>query len=269
MLSLLTRVQPEPEPDRPEDCTTHTYTACNTKCSYGPSTSTCSSTCSGTYLLFLAFCSCVLTVSDVEGCTPPTDQSTATTATHSCPALPRVTNEWVPDDPNGAAPMLGDGGLNGYIETIGAGLTITSFNPTNGQTTANPPPTSTQRPFQNKYVYIAIERRFKSNADPFTSAYWVTYDFILGSGDPKDLCNTNPSTRKKVDANTAGYPAVTIGPFTVHGIEGCEYKGTDKNKIADITCPGMKPISCQPNTIESRLCEDDESTTNVVLECFF
>ncbi|EFQ98505.1 hypothetical protein MGYG_01532 [Nannizzia gypsea CBS 118893] len=70
---------------------------------------------------------------NVVACTVPTDKSTATTETFTCPPLPKNTNAWVPDNPNGPPPRLGAGGILGTL----------ILNPSSGPTITIPRPTST------------------------------------------------------------------------------------------------------------------------------
>ncbi|KAH6971314.1 hypothetical protein EDB80DRAFT_692629 [Ilyonectria destructans] len=136
--------KPPPAPSQPEGCETTTFEACNTRCTYYSTTTKCSTDCN-----------------DIEACTRPTDSSTATTKT--CP-IPVVTNDWVEDDPDGPAPTLGDGGLNGEWNS-GKPNVSQGTRPTQTKTSAPASPTKTKAPMKRNQPVCNDESDFPGHAD--------------------------------------------------------------------------------------------------------
>lgn len=76
---------------------------------------------------------------------------------------------------------------------------------------------------------------------------WWVLDGVTTS--TTEVCNVSPDIEVSADTTPGSdlaFPDTNIGPFTSHGISGCQYYGTtDGATVGTMTCPGVESITCE------------------------
>ncbi|KAL4861685.1 SGNH hydrolase-type esterase domain-containing protein [Aspergillus spectabilis] len=107
----------------------------------------------------------------------------------------------------------------------------------------------------------------------YTGAGWSRqwYVYELKRGETVDVCDTSSvySERAQTTANSPDYPVSFEHEFTVHGIDGCTYKGS-ADEVGRLICPDMHQIACERSEEydETFSCGNGASMT-AVLECWW
>jgi hypothetical protein len=107
----------------------------------------------------------------------------------------------------------------------------------------------------------------------YTGADWLRqwYVFELTRGETVDVCDTSSvySERAETTANSPDYPESFEHEFTVHGIDGCTYKGS-ADEVGRLICPDMHQIACKKSEQYDEMFSCGNGASMVaVLECWW
>ncbi|KAL1966730.1 hypothetical protein VTN77DRAFT_3927 [Rasamsonia byssochlamydoides] len=185
--------------------------------------------------------------STVVACQTAGSTTTTETTTAMCPLTTLSYPTWVPVS-NAQMPYLG---TDNAWTTPGVTTSTTATASSGSGGSGGGSATSTTSAASSSATRKALIMLFEMESDDGDLTEWTWEWWVLDgvTTSTTEVCNVSPDIEVSADTTPGSdlaFPDTNIGPFTSHGISGCQYYGTtDGATVGTMTCPGVESITCE------------------------